>query len=435
MSRSGIGNLAVSFENETEHAYNRIGRRIVPFLLFCYVCSYLDRLNIGYAKLQMLGDLRMSETAYGLGAGIFFIGYVIFEIPSNFVMIRVGARFWIGRIMVTWGLISGAMALVSSPMVFYVLRFLLGAAEAGFIPAALYYMSTWLPDQRRGRATALFMIGIPLSGIIAGPVSGLILSKLNGVGRLAGWQWMFVIEAIPTVIGGLICFFFLDNTVGAVSWLSESGRSAVAADLAREAASRPLHSIRSGLLDPKVWALSGLYMFFTMGLYAVSFWLPSIIRSSGVKDVLTVGLLAAIPYAVALPTMLLIGRSSDARRERRWHLAAPAFVGAIGLFFSVIYAKDTALAMVGLTVATACILTTIPQFYTLPPAILTGGAAAMGFALANSAGSIAGFISPYLLGYVKDATGSTNIGVTVVGAGLLIGAALTFGFPRSLVNK
>lgn len=420
---------------DRDELYGRVSRRLLPLLLFCYVCSYLDRVNVGFAKLQMLSELKFSETVYGLGAGIFFLGYVLFEIPSNLVMIRVGARFWIGRIMVTWGVTSAAMMFVSSPALFYVLRFLLGAAEAGFIPAVLYYLSTWFPADRRGKATALFLSGIPLSGLLGGPISGWILKGLNGAGGLSGWQWMFLLEALPAVIGGLACFFLLDDNAAGATWLDEDEKAIITADLAREERDKALHSLRDGLLSSKVWYLSALYMAFTMGLYAISFWLPSIIANSGVKDPLAVGLLTAIPYAVALPTMYLVGLSSDRRRERRFHLALPAFAGAAGLLFSIMFAHDTASAMVVLTVATAGILTCIPQFYTLPPAIMGGAAAAMGFAVANSVGSIAGFVSPYLIGYVKDLTGSTNYGVLVIGLCLLLGGALVFAVPARLVNK
>ncbi|MCC7038972.1 MAG: MFS transporter [Burkholderiales bacterium] len=415
--------------------YSRVTWRLIPFLLFCYLCSYLDRINVGFAKLQMLNDLQFSETVYGLGAGIFFVGYVIFEIPSNLVMIRVGARVWIARIMVTWGILSGATMFVTTPMEFYVVRFLLGVAEAGFIPAILYYLTIWYPSDRRGKVTALFLAGIPLAGMLGGPLSGWIMVAFDGTHGLAGWQWMFLLEAVPTVIAGVVAFFYLDSSVEKAKWLADDEKERIARDLREEASGKALHSVRQGLTDPKVWLLSFIYFFFTMGLYGVSFWLPSIIRASGVQDPLTVGLLTAIPYTAALITMYLVGRSSDARRERRWHLAVPAIVGAVGLTMSAVYDTHTVFAMIALTVATAGIITCIPQFYTLPPAILAGAAAAMGIALANSVGSLAGFVSPYLLGWIKDLTGSTNGGVITLAATLVIGAALVFTVPARLVNR
>jgi D-galactonate transporter len=415
--------------------YSKLMRRLIPFLLLCYVVAYLDRVNVGFAKLQMLNDLKFTETIYGLGAGIFFIGYVLFEIPSNLILVRVGPRIWIARIMVTWGIISALTMFVTTAETFYILRFLLGAAEAGFIPAILYYLTIWFPSSHRGKASALFLAGIPLSGIIGGPLSGYIMSAMNNAHGLAGWQWMFVIEGIPAVLLGIICIFYLDNDIDSAKWLSPSEKAQIKDDVARESKGKSLHSIRDGLLNGRVWLLSFTYFFFTMGLYGLSFWLPSIIKATGVTDPFNVGLLTAIPYLGAFITMYLVGRSSDALQERRWHLALPAVVGAGGLILSVLYAQNTTLALAALTVAAAGVLTCIPQFYTLPPAILSGTAAAMGLAVANSVGSIAGFISPFLLGWVKDLTGSTNIGVIVLAGTLVIGALLVFANPSRVVNR
>jgi MFS family permease len=421
--------------SEKDFVYAKVTRRLIPFLLFCYVIAYLDRVNVGFAKLQMLNDLKFSETVYGLGAGIFFLGYVLFEVPSNLVMLKVGARAWIGRIMITWGIVSAATMFVKAPAGFYAVRLLLGIAEAGFIPAILYYLTIWYPSARRGKVTALFLAGIPLSGVLGGPLSGWIMSTLNGARGLGGWQWLFLLEAIPAILTGVAAFLYLDNDVDSAKWLSDREKKLIDLDLADEARGKTLHTIRHGLLDRRVWLLACLYFFFTMGLYGMSFWLPSIIKTTGVKDPLDVGLLTAIPYGAGMITMYLVGRSSDARRERRWHLAIPATIGSLGLIFSAIYDHETVFAMVALTFATMGLVTCIPQFYTLPPAILTGAAAAMGLAVANSVGNIAGFLSPYLLGWVKDLTGSTNYGVIALAATLMVGALLVFAVPARLVNR
>ena len=415
-----------------ERTYQRIFARLIPFLLFCYICSYLDRINVGFAKIQMVSDLHFSETAYGLGAGIFFIGYFLFEVPSNIIMTRTGARFWIGRIMLTWGVISGLMMFVQTELHFYVLRFLLGLAEAGFIPGVLYYLSCWFPAKARGRATSMFMMGIPLAGMIGAPLSGWLLRSMSGTAGLAGWQWVFLIEAIPTLFAGIACFFWLDNDPMSAKWLTQAEKDQLVTDLRAENDGKKFSSMRDGFASPQVWYLSLLYVMFTMGLYAISFWLPSIIGQSGVSDSLTIGLLTSIPYTAALIFMFFVGRSSDRNNERHYHLIVPALLGAFGLCVSVVFAHSTVPAMVGLTLATAGILTCIPQFYNVPPLLLTGSAAAVGLAMINSIGNLAGFVSPYLIGYVKDQAGSTSAAVLIIAGCLVLGAAGVLRIRRTI---
>ncbi|MFJ4293826.1 MFS transporter [Cupriavidus sp. NPDC089707] len=419
----------------TESAtYAKVMWRLLPFLFLCYMCAYLDRINVGYAKLQMMQDLSLSDAVYGLGAGIFFVGYLLFEVPSNLILLRVGARRWIARIMVTWGLISAAMMFVKTPTSFYIMRFLLGVAEAGFIPAILLYLTYWFPASRRSKVTALFLTGIPMSGVIGGPLSGWIMSAMHGAHGMAGWQWLFLLEGMPTVLVGIIAYYYLDDKVADAKWLSAEQRTMIEKNLAAESKGHALHSVRDGLTNPRILLLSLIYFFFTMGLYGVSFWLPSIVKASGVSDPLDIGLLSAIPYAAATAAMILVGQSSDTRGERRWHLALPGAIGALGLCVSVAYANNTTLAMLALTLATMGIMTTISQFWTLPPAILGGAAAAAGIALANSVGSISGVISPYLIGWVQTNTGTTGNGVLVLAGSLVIGGLLVFTVPARLVN-
>lgn len=424
-----------STREEESAAYSKVTWRLLPFLFLCYVFAYLDRVNVGFAKLQMMSDLGLSDAVYGLGAGIFFVGYLLFEVPSNLIMLKVGARLWIARIMVTWGLISAAMMFVHSPTSFYILRFLLGVAEAGFIPAILLYLTYWFPATRCGKVTALFLTGIPMSGVIGGPLSGGIMATMNGVQGLTAWQWLFVLEGIPTVLLGVIAYFFLDDRIEQAKWLSVKQKTVLKENLARDDHGKQSHSLRDGFTNPRIWLLSFIYLFFTMGLYGVSFWLPSIIKASGVANPLDVGLLTAIPYAAATVAMIVTGRSSDARHERRWHLALAGIAGAVGLVFSVMYAQNTPIAMLALTLATMGIMTTISQFWTLPPTILGGAAAAAGIALANSIGSISGLFAPYLLGVVKTITNSTDNGVLVLAVCLVIGSLLVFTIPARLVNR
>ncbi|CUJ69189.1 MFS transporter [Achromobacter aegrifaciens] len=422
---------ASDFESAT---YAKVAWRLLPFLFLCYVCAYLDRINVAFAKLQMSQDLGFSDAVYGLGAGIFFVGYLAFEVPSNLILLKVGARRWIARIMVTWGLISAGMMFVSSPASFYVLRFLLGVAEAGFIPAILLYLTYWFPNSRRSKVTALFLTGIPMSGVIGGPLSGWIMNHFNGAMGMAGWKWLFLLEGLPTVFVGVVAFFYLNDKVADAKWLSQPEKDLIQRDLAAEQQDQHLHSIKDGLTNPKVLLLAGIYFFFTMGLYGVSFWLPSLVKASGVTDTMQIGLLSSIPYAAAVVGMILISRNSDATGERRWHLSLAGLLGAFGLTASVFWAHDTTLAMVALTVGTVGVMATISQFWVLPPAILTGGAAAAGIAFVNSVGSISGVVSPYVIGYVQTAYGTTGAGVFGLAASLVIGSILVFTVPAALVN-
>jgi D-galactonate transporter len=424
----------VYLERSGAGTYAKVAWRLIPFLFFCYLCAYLDRINVSFAKLQMLQDLGMSDAVYGLGAGIFFVGYLMFEVPSNFILLKVGARRWIARIMVTWGVISALMMFVSTPTQFYIVRFLLGVAEAGFFPAILLYLTYWFPAGRRSKVTALFMTGIPMSGVIGGPLSGWIMHSLGGAHGLAGWQWLFVLEGIPTVIVGIVAYFYLDDKVSDARWLSDDEKATIEVDLQAEAGHHKLHSLRDGLASPRVLLLSAIYFFFTMGLYGVSFWLPSLVKASGVSGTLNVGLLSAVPYAAAAITMVAVGRSSDRHGERRWHLAIPGVVGALALCASVVYAHETVIAMIALTIGTMGVITTISQFWTVPPAVLQGTAAAGGIALANSVGSISGVVSPYVIGWLQTSTGSTGSGVVGIAASMVVGSILTLTLRRAHVN-
>ncbi|BAO90882.1 MFS transporter [Caballeronia cordobensis] len=423
------------FAGDESSTYGRVMWRILPFLFVCYLFAYLDRINVAFAKLQMLKDLGFSDAVYGLGASVFFIGYLLFEVPSNLLLLRVGARRWIARIMVTWGALSACMLFVTTPTSFYIMRFLLGVAEAGFIPAILLYLTYWFPASRRSKVTALFLTGIPMSGVLGGPISGWIMTRLSGSYGMSGWQWLFLLEGVPTVILGVIAFFYLDDKVKDANWLSDSQKAMIESNLREETPEHSLHSVRDGLINPRILLLSAIYLFFTMGLYGVSFWLPTLIKASGVSSPMNIGLLTAVPYGAAVFAMIFVSRTSDASGERRWHLAIPGLVGAAGLVFSVMVAHSTALAMIALTVGTMGVMTTISQFWVLPPAIFSGAAAAAGLALANSVGSISGVVSPSLIGFVQTATGSTGNAVLALAASLVIGSVLVFTVPAKLVNS
>jgi D-galactonate transporter len=410
--------------------------RLLPILFACYIIAYLDRVNVGFAKLQMLRDLHFSEATYGLGAGIFFLGYCCFEMPSNLLLCRFGARRWIARIMITWGAISACMLFVKTPASFYVLRCLLGVAEAGMFPGAIFYFTYWYPAHRRGRIVALFMTAQPISGLIGGPLSGWIMQSFQGVKHLAGWQWLFLLEGLPAIAMGVVLFYRIDDRIEDAGWLSEAQKRMLAGYIAAESAQKQQHaSILSFLRNGRVWLLSLITFSSVMGLYGIGFWLPSIIKATGIEGPLHVGLLTMIPYGAAIVAMVLVSRSSDRSGERRWHLALSTIVGGFGLIFSAIYAGNTALSLAGLTVATAGIITAQPLFWNLPTAFLGGTGAAAGIGLISATGNLAGFVSPYLVGWIVEMTHSTTLGIRILALWLFLGSILALRVPAALVNS
>ncbi|TWI54376.1 sugar phosphate permease [Pseudomonas duriflava] len=417
--------------------YRKVIWRLIPFLCFCYLAAYLDRINIGFAKLQMLDQLQFSQTAYGLGAGLFFVGYILFEVPSNLVLERVGARLWIARIMITWGLLSGATMFVTETWHFYLVRFLLGAAEAGFLPGVLYYLTRWFPSYRRSRVIALFMIGLPLSSLIGAPVSGWIMSRFDDVSGLEGWQWLFLLEAAPTVLLGLATLVVLPNGIHEAKWLTDEQKRILEARLAEDEASNPSTrtSFKDGFWSIKVWMLGGIDFSILLCAYAIGFWLPTFIKGAGVTDTFEIGVLTAIPSLAGLIGMLVIGASSDRYRERRWHIIVPFLVGAAALFLSTFFADDVTLLVVLFSIASGAVIGAVPVFFSLPATFLKGTAAATGFALACSLANIAGLVSNSLMGFVMDLTQSSAIALWLFAACLLLSCLLVIALPPKVVNR
>ena len=421
--------------NEEALTYAQVTRRLLPVLFLCYVVAYLDRVNVGFAKLGMARDLGFSEATYGLGAGIFFVGYCLCELPSNLILARVGARRWIARIMVTWGILSACTLFVRTPGSFYLLRLLLGVAEAGMFPGVIFYLTLWYPARRRGQIIALFMTAQPISGVLGGPLSGWILQSFNGLKHLAGWQWLFLLEGLPAVLMGIIVLFTIDDSVADAVWLREDQKLLLARNLLAESnLKHGFPSILSVLRNRRVWLLSSISFTSVMGLYGVSFWLPSLIKATGVDRPLEIGLLTTIPYGAAILAMVLVSRSSDRRRERRWHLALSTIAGGLGLLISTLAGGHPALSLAALTLATAGIITGQPLFWNLPTAFLGGTAAAAAIGLINALANTAGFVSPYLVGWINTVTRSSTIGMYVLAASLFLGSALTFLIPAALVN-
>lgn len=437
----GIRMMDTVFSSEVDttvrkSAYRKIAFRLMPFLMLCYFCAYLDRVNVGFAKLQMMSDLQFSEAVYGLGAGIFFIGYFLCEVPSNIVLHKVGARRWIARIMITWGILSGCFAFVQTEWQFYTLRFLLGVAEAGLAPGLLLYLTYWFPSYRRARMTVLWFIAIPISGMIGGPLSGLIMDRMSGVHGWFGWQWMFVIEAIPTVLVGLLVLAVLKDSVQEANWLTRDEKNLVKQELAQDNQHKEGHaSVKEFIADKRLWLLAGIYFCVVMGQYAITFWLPTLIRNSGISDNWHIGLLTSLPYMCAIVVMILAGRSGDHFQERRWHLIIPMCAGAIALTFATLFASNLTFSLICLCIAASGVLTASSLFWMLPTNFLGGVSAAAGIAAVNSFANLAGFCSPYLIGWVTTNTGSNAIGMFLITAVLIFGASLVLRVPAKLVNR
>lgn len=426
---------ATASAGELDQTYRKVFWRIMPFLMLCYVIAYLDRVNVGFAKLQMSHDLALSETVFGLGAGMFFIGYFLFEVPSNILLHKIGARIWIARIMITWGLLSGAFAFVETPTQFYVMRFLLGAAEAGFYPGVLLYLTYWFPSHRRAKIVAMFMSAIPVSVIFGSPLSGWIMEQFHGDMGFHGWQWMFAIEAVPALVLGVVTILYLDNGIRSAKWLTEHEKTLLENEIAAQSQEHHDHSLKAVFADPRMWWMSLIYFTFIAGQYGLTFWMPTFVKSTGITSTLQIGMLTAVPFVVAVVAMNLFGQSADKHRERRWHLIVPALMGAVGFAITASFTSSTTMSIIALSIAAAGVMTCAPLFWSLPTAFLSGSAAAVGIAVINSVGNLAGFASPYAIGYLKDLTQSTSSGMYMLAAVLVVGAIAVWLTPAKLVNR
>lgn len=416
--------------------YRKIAWRIMPFIIFCYLTAYLDRVNVGFAKLQMMQDLHLSDAIYGFGAGVFFIGYFFFEVPSNLILHRVGARIWIARIMITWAIISAAMMFVQTPMHFYIARFLLGVAEAGFSPGIMLYLTYWFPSKKRGLSLGLYYIAIPLAGIIGGPISGIIMATLKDSNIMANWQWLFLLEAIPSFIAGIAVLFLMVDKPAKAKWLTDAQKQEIQADLSREDAVKTEHSsVRKFMADRNIWKLTAVYFCQIIGLYGISFWLPSLIKQSGIQDVAIVGWVSAIPYLVALPAIIISGMTADRSAKRRQHFSGALLIGALGFIACPLVGANPVLVVLALCVATSGVLSALSLFWGIPSAFLAGVSAAAAIAGINCMGNLAGFVSPYMVGALNTFTGHTDTGLYAVAAFLMLGAWLVWSVPKALADR
>jgi MFS transporter, ACS family, tartrate transporter len=412
-------------------ALARVSRRLIPFLFLLYILNFLDRVNVGFAALEMNRDLGFGPEVYGFGAGVFLIGYCLFEVPSNLVLYRTGARLWIARIMVTWGLAASAMMLVHTPWSFYTLRFLLGVAEAGFFPGIIFYLTYWYPAQARARTYAWFLAAIPVCGVIGGPVSGALLGLDRRLG-LRDWQWLFLLEGIPSVLVGLAVLWLLPDRPRDALWLRPEERAWLEERMEAERSpgvSSHGASLRRTLGNPLVWWLGLSYFLMIVPLYVFALWLPQLVKARDHFSNFEVGVITAIPYAIAAVGMVLVGRSSDRTGEHHLHLALPALAGALG-FLAVTRTGTMGLLVAGLSLTAFGVLGWLGPFWALPTAFLREQAAAGGIALINSMGALGGFVGPYLIGRVKERTGEFTPGLLLLAGCLMAAVVIILGLRR-----
>jgi MFS transporter, ACS family, tartrate transporter len=429
---SGVLNAA-----EQEAALRKINFRLIPLLFFCYVIAYIDRINVGFAKLHLQEALAVDptkfESAFGFGAGIFFIGYFLFEVPSNLILHRVGARVWIARIMILWGIVSGAFMFLKGATMFYVMRFLLGAAEAGFFPGVLLYFTYWYPARERAKIIALFAIGGVVAGVIGSPINGAILHSMEGTGGLKGWQWLFLLEALPAIVFGFIVLAILPNRPGDAKWLSAREKAFVENRVAEDPAkalATGRHSLAEAFTSGRVYLFCVIYFLMNIGSYGFEMWAPSIVKELSKGSDRLVGWINAIPYFIAGVMMFVIGRNSDRTGERRVHIALSALSAAVG-FAIAGNAKNPYVAMAGLVIAFAGLKCTIAPFWAMTTTFLSGTAAAGGIAFINSVGNLGGYVGPHAVGIIKDKTSSNVAALYLLGACLLGMAVLTMILPPS----
>jgi MFS family permease len=414
----------VAIEESQQALFKKIAWRLMPFLFICYLIAQVDRMNVSFAKLQMLDELKFSETIYGLAAGVFFIGYVLFEVPSNILLRKYGAHRWIARIMVSWGIVTVGMMFVTTPMQFYVMRFLLGVAEAGFFPGVIFYLTYWFPKAQRTKMTAIFMTAIALSGVIVGPISGAIMREMHQLHGLSGWQWLFMLEGAPAVILGICCLFYLPRDPQSSRWLTDNEKAMLAEVMAKETASSSDIPLREILKGSKVWLLSGIYGCYGVSFFGFVFWLPTIIKSIGLSDPLSIGLVSSIPWTVAVTAMFLVASYVDKRQNAAQVLIVLSLIASLGWVLSPLVDGNIVLSMTVLSLAMFGLMASLPVFWNLPTSAYHGTSAAAVIAIVTSLGNVPGFFSPYIVGWIKETTHSMSAAMYMFAALSLIGAVL-----------
>jgi MFS family permease len=408
----------------TDRLYTKIAWRIIPILILIFFFANLDRANVGFAALQMRQELGFSNAAYGLGAGIFFIGYFLFEIPSNIALEKVGAKIWFARIVLTWGIATVALAFVADTTWFYVLRFVIGAAEAGTAPGVMLFLSQWVPDSQRGRFNSLYWVSVPIAFVAAGPLSGLIMTQFNGLAGYSGWQWLFAVEGVLTILVAPLILLGLANDIKDAKWLTEDEKRVAEDGVAKLAKAANAHTYKDALRKPETILACLAYFFLLIGYYGITFWLPQLIKQAGISDTMTIGWLAALPWLAAGLSVVFVGPFSDSPGRRGAVRTIAMLMTAVGFWMSAYFSASIALSLFGLTMAAVGILSASTVFWANLARIYIGGAAAVGFATINSIGNLGGFVSPYMLGLITDATGSTVLGMYAIAASIAISGTL-----------
>jgi MFS family permease len=424
--RDGLQNEQVSFTTVQNAAlYRKLTWRLAPLLVLCYALGYLDRINIGYAKLQMQADLGFSDTAYGVGASVFFISYFLFSIPSNLLLTRIGARRTILILVCGWGLVSASLMLVTTSGEFYSARFLLGMFEAGIFPGMVLYLTYWYPTRWHARTIALLLAGGSVAGILGGPISGGIMQLMDGVHGWRGWQWMFLFEGFPSILLGMLTFAFLDDRPSDATWLTGDEKVIIAANLSdntQERKARNEQGIGETLRNPHVYLLSLTIFLLLCGGYVMSFWLPTLIRNSGVKDVFVVGLYSSVPFTGGAIAMIIVGNHSDRTGERRWHFSICALCAAVGLVVASLHWPHPVIPVLMMTITNMGIGSALTVFWTIPPSVLSKSAAPAGIAFINGFSVLAGVFSPAAFGFIANITGQFAYGLYMTAALLALSA-------------